>query len=482
MLTSELRTAFSRIVGQQNAWADPSTRLLYAKDASPYPGRTPDLVLRPGHVDELVQIIRLANDHGVPIYPRSGVNLWGGAIPLHGGIVLDMKRMNRILSVDPELFSVTVETGATLWEIHQALTAQGYYNRVAPEGALASAIGGSFLCHGDGIGSALWGNQGDAVIGCKMVLPNGDVVVTGSAANPAAVTATGTSGQFFRYGYANDLTGLFCGSEGTLGVLAELTLSIEQLPEKYGFGTYNFNSVDDACAVLYEARRRRVPANFATLREGRSLAAISPGVEHPVAQLVYVLEGDAPVVDHYMDVLEQIVKQHGGTNAGPQAAERFWERRFGLTPGAMFKLGARVLLPLHYPLGQLAKFYHRIQAICAEIIDRRYGLPYFIGGFQIGAAFVIYPTIMYLEQYPEQYQRVMACTAEVKEALLDLGGAPISLGRLWAEAMPRLGPHYELLKQIKQTTDPKNIMNPGILFPVAEVGATWAQAAPSQSV
>lgn len=465
-LTKTVRERLAEIVGPRNVEDDVATRWMYARDASPFPPREPDVVVRPGKAAEVQAVVRLANEERIPVYPRSsGVNLWGGAIPLLGGIVLDMARMNRILSIDPELFSCTVQPGATVYKIVETLAARGFYNLVSPEGAMASAIGGSFLCHGDGIGSALWGTQGDAVIGCKVVLPNGDLVVTGSAANPAAPRQTGTSGQFFRYGWASDLTGLFAGSEGTLGVLVELTLRIEKLPERYGYAAYNFARVEDACDVLYEARLERVPANFAALRDQKSMQAVNPNVSHPPAQLVYILEGDAPVVEHYLDKLGNIVRRHGGEVGDSGVAEAYWRKRFSLIPGGMYKLGARLLLPLHYPLGQLGKFYRRVQALCEEIVTGKYGLPYFIGGFQIGTAFVIYPTLMYLEQYPEQYARVMACGREMKQALLELGGAPIELGRLWGDHLPMLGAHYELLRTIKRAVDPNNILNPGILFP-----------------
>lgn len=468
-LEPSLRARFAAIVGPGDAEDDPAARWMYARDASPFPPREPDLILRPATTEQVRAIVRLATAEGVPIYPRSSrVNLWGGAIPLQGGIVLDMARMNRVLSVDPELFSCTVEPGATVHKVVETLAKRGFYNLVSPEGALASAIGGSFLCHGDGIGSALWGTQGDAVIGCKVVLPDGDLVVTGSAANPASPRETGTSGQFFRYGFANDLTGLFAGSEGTLGVLVELTLRIEKLPERYGYAAYNFARVEDACDVLYEARLARVPANFAALRDQRSMRAVNPTVEHPPAQLVYILEGDSVVVEHYLNKLGEMVGRHGGEVGDSGIAETYWRKRFSLIPGGMYKLGARLLLPLHYPLGQLGKFYRRVQSLCESVVAGKYGLPYFIGGFQIGTAFVIYPTLMYLEQYPEQYARVMACGQEMKRALLELGGAPIELGRLWGDTLSGLGSHYELLKRIKRAVDPRNIMNPGILFPVGE--------------
>jgi len=455
----------AQIVGGEHLHADELTRWIYAKDASPLPPAYPDLVVTPGLEAEVVAILQLANENKIPIYTRSGgSNLWGGCIPVQGGIVLDLRRMNRILSIDPGQFSCTVQPAITFSRLQEELAAyqDGYYNLVTPEGADSSCMGGSFVAHGDGIGSALWGTQGDAVIGCKVVLPSGEIVTTGSAANPAAARVAGGSGQFFRYAYAHDLTGLFCGSEGTLGVVVEITTRIERIPEKYGFRSYKFDRVEDACRVLYQARLERIPANFAALREKKSLQAVVPG-DYPEAQLVYILEGNAEVVECQLHRLDRIVQEHGGLPGDNQNAERFWQKRFSLIPGSMYKLGSRSLLPLHYPLGKLDWYYGQIKKICSEIIEKRYRLAYFIGGFQIDTCFVCYPTIMFLEQYPQQHHTVLKCVKETQEALLDLGGAPIQIGHLWSGAVPKTGGYYSLLQTLKKSIDPNNIMNPGLL-------------------
>ncbi len=477
-LPPSLVEEFASIVGEGYAFHDTATRWAYARDASPLPGVPPALVLVPGTVQEVQEILILANRTKTPVYPRSsGANLWGAAIPYLGGISLDMRRFNRILSIDEELFSCTCEPAVTFAQLQETLRnyKEGYYNLVSPEGAVASCIGGSFMAHGDGIGSALWGTQGDAVIGCKVVLPNGDLVVTGSAANPHAQSMAGGSGQFFRYAYAHDLTGLFCGSEGTLGVLVEVTTRIERLPARYGFATFDFDNVADACNVLYRARQARIQASFAALRERRSLEAVNPGT-YPEAQLVYIIEGDPVVVDRQMGILREIVAQHNGRESRAEIAEKYWEKRFGLVPGGMYKLGSRALLPLHYPLGKTAWFYERIREICEEIIVGEYNLAYFIGGFQINTAFVCYPTIMYLEQYPLQYETVMQCARKTQQRLLELGGAPIEIGRLWSGCMRQLGPHFELIKTLKRAIDPNNIMSPGLLdLPIDDYEVTRAQ-------
>lgn len=454
----------ARITGEKHAYDHPSVLELYTRDASPLAGYLPELVLVPGTENEIIDIVKVANEEGIPLYPRNlGSNLWGGAIPMAGGIILDLRRLNRIKHIDEELFSCTAETSVTMAQLNNALTARGFYNLVAPEGGACSCIGGSFLGHGDGIGSGLWGTQGDAVIGCKVVLPTGEVVVTGSGANPNAAEHAGGSGQFFRYAFGHDLTGLFAGSEGTLGVLLEVTTRIEKLPQKYGFIALEFSKTEAACDLLYEARLRRIPLNFAALRERASLEALRPGSKHPEAQLVCILEGDNPIVDYSTRILLELARQHGGWEGDHNASLHFWNKRFSLVPGSMYKLGSRVLLPLHYPLGRLAWFYGRIRQVCEEIIRKKFNFAYFIGGFQINTVFVCYPVILFLEQYPAQYEKVAACSREVKEALVELGGSPIQIGRLWWEAMGQLGEHFSLIEKIKKAVDPNNIMAPGIM-------------------
>lgn len=465
MVNSALRRELVAIVGDDYVLDDPAALWVFAKDASPLPPSLPDVVVSPGGPEEVALVLALANRTLTPVYPRSsGSNLWGGCIPSRGGIVLDLRRMNRILSVDEECFSCTVEPAVTFAALNDALARhkEGYYNLVSPEGAATACIAGSFVAHGDGIGSGLWGTQGDAVIGCKVVIPSGDIVVTGSAASPNAARTAGGSGQFFRYAYANDLTGLFCGSEGTLGVVVEITTRIERIPARYGFAAFDFASVEDACKVLYLARQERIQANFAALREKKSMEAVRPG-EYPDAQLIYILEGDDTIVEHQLSRLRELAKKCGGIEDDSTKAQTYWEKRYSLVPGGMYKLGSRALLPLHYPLGKMAWYYREIRDICETVIAQKYQLAYFIGGFQIDTAFVCYPTVMFLEQYPQQYPKVMECAREAQEALLDLGGAPIQIGSLWGRYMPRLGPHFELLRRIKRAIDPNNIMSPGLL-------------------
>ncbi len=459
-----IKIRLAHITGEKYIYDHPSLLELYTRDASPLAGYLPELVLAPGTQEEVIAIVKLANEESIPLYPRNlGSNLWGGAIPMAGGIVLDLRRLNKIKHIDEELFSCTVETSVTMAQLNSALTQRGFYNLVAPEGGACSCIGGSFLGHGDGIGSGLWGTQGDAVIGCKVVLPTGKVVVTGSAANPMAAENAGGSGQFFRYAFGHDLTGLFAGSEGTLGILLEVTTRIEKLPQKYGYISLEFSRTEDACDLLYQARLKRIPLNFAALRERSSLEALRPGISHPEAQLICILEGDSLIVNYYKETLIDLAKEHDGREGDHNAAIHFWEKRFSLVPGSMYKLGSRVLLPLHYPLGRLAWFYARIRQVCEEIIREKFNFAYFIGGFQINTAFVCYPVILFLEQYPAQYEKVAECSRQVKEALINLGGAPIQIGRLWWESMEQLGDHFSLIQTIKKAVDPNNIMAPGLM-------------------
>ncbi|HAP31807.1 MAG TPA: hypothetical protein DCQ14_01935 [Firmicutes bacterium] len=480
-----IKSRLIRIAGEKYVYDHPSLLELYTRDASPLEGYLPELVIVPGNEQEIVAIVKLANEEGIPLYPRNlGSNLWGGAIPIAGGIVLDLRRLNKIKHIDEELFSCTAETGVTMAQLNDALTARGFYNLVAPEGGACSCIGGSFLGHGDGIGSGLWGTQGDAVIGCRVVLPTGEVVVTGSGTNPKAAERAGGSGQFFRYAFGHDLTGLFAGSEGTLGILLEVTTRIEKLPEKYGFVSLAFSRTEDACDLLYQARIQRIPLNFAALRERASLEALRPGTAHPEAQLICILEGDRFIVDYGTKTLLELARQHNGWEGDHNASLHFWNKRFSLVPGSMYKLGSRVLLPLHYPLGRLAWFYPRIRRVCEEIIKQKFNFAYFIGGFQINTVFVCYPVILFLEQYPAQYKKVTECSREVKEALIDLGGSPIQIGRLWWEAMGQLGDHFALIGKIKKAVDPNNIMVPGMMglsagrekdfaTPLCRPGAEW---------
>ncbi|MHA2323186.1 MAG: FAD-binding oxidoreductase, partial [Candidatus Thorarchaeota archaeon] len=220
-LDRAIYTSLENIVGTDFISDAQHVRWTYSKDFGIFPRHLPDIVIKPRTTPEIQAILQIANSEKIPIYIRgAGISYAGGVVPSAGGILLDLTRMNKILHIDRKSDSCTVECCAVIGMLMQELEKEGYI--------LVATVGGFLATSGVGSwGSALYGSIADLVLGLKVVLPNGDVVVTGSAG--ANLNA---NGQFTRYAGMPDLTGLFIGSEGTMGVITEIAFRIVPLPEK----------------------------------------------------------------------------------------------------------------------------------------------------------------------------------------------------------------------------------------------------------
>ncbi|MEM2455189.1 MAG: FAD-binding oxidoreductase, partial [Candidatus Bathyarchaeia archaeon] len=206
------------IVGEDNILDSIPAMLTYVRDATPLRGAVPIAVVRPGSTREVQEIVRWANETRTPIYPRSGgTSLWGSVPVREGSVIVDLSRMNRVVEINESALSCTVEPGITFSELEAILSRRGFRFLMSPENGISGTVGGNFVTHGTGWGAGpYFSNMGDCVIGCKVVLPTAEIITTGSMAHPKA------HGHFYRYALANDLTGLFCGSEGTLGIVVEV--------------------------------------------------------------------------------------------------------------------------------------------------------------------------------------------------------------------------------------------------------------------
>ena len=176
-------------------------------------------------MDEIAAILRLANEFNVPVSPRGGGSAQEGGCQSEGGIILETLRLDKILDINEDAGTVTVECGVTFVRLMTILEERGWKIGIAPSGAMAGTVGAHISRPGVGWGNVKYVTQGQQVLGLKAVLPTGEIVETGTAANPAA-------SSFFRYALGPDLAGLFIGAEGAMGIVTEITLRIYPWPEK----------------------------------------------------------------------------------------------------------------------------------------------------------------------------------------------------------------------------------------------------------
>ncbi|NLE37562.1 MAG: FAD-binding oxidoreductase, partial [Pirellulaceae bacterium] len=247
---------------------------------------TPDFVVHPGTTEEVSRICRIASNYHLPLTVwGGGSGSQGGALPMHGGIVLDMKRMNRIIEIDKTSLSVTVETGIIMQHLEWALQREGLGTMHEPASIGCATLGG-FLAHrGTGVLSTKYGKIEDMTMSLEVVLADGTIVQT------LAVP---------RHASGPDLTQLLLGSEGTLGVITRATLKIHPIPETRRFHAFIFEDVHAGLEVgrrIMTSRLRPCTIRLYDEAETRRLIQRVLGIDREGSYLVFGFDGDRDLVD-----------------------------------------------------------------------------------------------------------------------------------------------------------------------------------------
>ncbi|MDI7275148.1 MAG: FAD-binding oxidoreductase, partial [Anaerolineae bacterium] len=430
-----IRTRLAEIVGPDYVTDEPFVLMAYTQDFGIQPPRWPAFVVKPGNTGELAAVLRLANELGIPVSPRGGGSAQEGGCQSEGGIIVETLRLDQILEINEDRGTVTVEAGLTFGKLMAVLEQRGWKIGIAPSGALAGTVGGHVSRPGVGWGNIKYVTQGQQVLGLKVVLPTGDVVSTGTAANPQA-------GSFFRYCLGPDLTGLFIGAEGAFGIVTEVTLRLYPWPERIYLERFVGSDLHQAIDVFRQIALRDL------------VCYISVPVIKPDMILFDVnVEGDAVEVEHRMGRIRSIVARHPSVRCeGPEAPQAFWQRRWFNT-GEEFKQGIAGSVCYFLPFDRLEEATY----VMREIIERHGVRSY---------AQQMYPEptgsehVNLLFHQPgdrEENARILATLPELMQKALELGGAPYTKGRQWG---PHLKAHlghtgyWRTLQALKEMLDP----------------------------
>ncbi|MBX5475491.1 MAG: FAD-binding protein, partial [Thermoleophilia bacterium] len=297
-----MRAALLRLVPDEARVSDGASALdQHAADLSYHPPRRPDAVVFPQSTDEVAAILAYANEARVPVVPfGAGTSLEGHVIPLRGGISLDLTRMNRILELRPDDLLATVQPGVTRSQLEQAAGPHGLFFPVDP-GADAT-LGGMAATNASGTTSVRYGGMRTHVLALEVVLPDGRVVRTGSR---AAKTSAGYN-----------LTHLFVGSEGTLGVITELTLRLHPIPEQIVVARAAFPSLEAACRAAAALVAAGVPVTRCELLDATTIAALNAykGTDFPESPYLFVeLGGSEAGVAGDLATARELLEEEGAT-------------------------------------------------------------------------------------------------------------------------------------------------------------------------
>jgi D-lactate dehydrogenase (cytochrome) len=428
---------------------------LHAGDLSFHAPHRPDLVLYPGSTDEVSRVLAIANEYRIPVTPFGvGTSLEGHVIPVRSGISLDLSRLNRILDVSPENLTSTVQAGVTRLTLERAAGTHGLFFPVDP-GADAS-LGGMAATRASGTNAVRYGTMRDNVLGLTAVLADGSVVKTGGRARKSAS------------GY--DLTRLLIGSEGTLGIITELTLKLQGIPETILAAVCPFASIEGACNATIAALQMGLPLARIELLDEVQLRACNAYSRLTLAEtptLFLEFHGTQAATEEQARSFAAIALAEGGgvlISAGRQEERtKLWQARHDAYWAARgLKPGADVLsTDVCVPISALAVCVAETKADIA-----RTGLLAPIVGHVGDGNFHVLPLIDLTD--PEERVRVQGFLDRLVARALSLGGTctgehGVGQGKMNYLAAEH-GQGVEVMAAIKKALDPLNILNPGKIF------------------
>jgi glycolate oxidase len=271
----------NEILGPERVTRDAAELFCYSSDAS-YIKATPDYVVMPNSTFEISTIVKLALKHKIPVVPRgAGTGLTGGAVPLCGGIVLDMSRMNRLLDISINDLQVLVEPGLIHADLNRALEPYGFFFPPDPGSSEMCTLGGFIANSGSGMRSVKYGTVTDYVLDLEVVMPDGEIIWTG--------------GRTMKSASGYDLTALMVGSEGTLGIITRARLKVHPLPEARAVVLAHFNDMEAAGRAVPAIMSHRIVPSACELMDHTTIKAVNtydPDLNIPECEALLLIEVD----------------------------------------------------------------------------------------------------------------------------------------------------------------------------------------------
>ena len=458
MLATAAKERIISIVSRENYDESNAGRLVYSYDATPNFQSLPDAVVSPRNTTEVAEIVKICNELQIPIVPRgSGTNLCGGTCPTEGGIVLLFKRMNKILEIDEENLTITVQPGIITLDMINAVEAKGLFYPPDPSSMKISTIGGNINENSGGLRGLKYGVTRDYVIALQVVLPNGDVIRTG--------------GKLAKDVAGYDLTRLFVGSEGTLGIITEATLKLIPMPETKKTMLALYQDIDAAARTVSKIISNKIIPTTLEFLDQPTLQVVEAHAQIGLptdVQAVLLIEQDGPpeVVERDLAKMAEVCKQENAVSVEVASTEDEADalrtaRRTALSALARLK-PTTILEDATVPRSEIAKMVRAINEIA-----EKYNVK--ICTFGHAGDGNLHPTCPTDSRDHDEMERVEKAFAEIFQKAIELGGTITGEHGVGAMKAPylewKLGKEgINAMKAIKQSLDPNNIMNPGKVF------------------
>jgi len=462
MVDQQTISELKRIVGEENVLSSRVSLASYRYDATLIYG-DPGVVVMANNAEEIAAIVKLANSKKIPVVPRChGTGLSGGSVPVQGGIVIVMTKMNRILEIDPENRVAVVEPGITNMEVQKAVAPYGLVYIPDPASQKVSGMGGNLGENAGGMRGIKYGLTKDHIIGVEFVLPSGDIVTLGGKTEQIAPEL--------------NLLSLIIGSEGTLGIATKIIIKLMPAAKAVKTMLAVYPTLEAAGNSVSQIIAHGIIPTTLELLDNKVICAVEEWLciglpTDAGAVLLIEVDGLGPGLDRQVEQIMKICKENGAKEVqlarNAQERDNLWKARRS-SIGAMARLRPSYdLEDATVPRNRLPEMLRRVEAI-----SEKYKIP--IGMLAHAGDGNLHPLVLFDEHDKEEMERMRKARVEIFKSALELGGTlsgehGVGLGKL--EFMPLVFTKEELdfMYRERLAFDPDEMLNPGkfIVKPVA---------------
>lgn len=460
-----------RSLGRENVLSEPSELVVYECDGYTIEKNQPDAVVFPHTTEQVAEVVRLCHEHNVSVVPRgAGTSLAGGCLPIGGGVVVMLTRMNHILQIDLRNRFAVVEAGVPNIQLSRALAGSGYHFAPDPSSQGASTIGGNVATNAGGPHTLKYGVTVNHVLGLEAVLGDGTIVRLGPVANPAGL----------------DLLGVLVGSEGTLAIITKVWVRLTPNPQDYRTLRAIFNTVDDATNAISDIIAAGIIPAAMELMDRGIVAAVEAAYQFgfPLdAEAIVVIELDGPAagLDQQQQAVVELCRKWHAREVlqATTSAERdlLWKCR-KMAVGAVGRLSPSYCIQDGVvPRTRLPHVLARIAEIAAKHGVRIVNVAHAGDGN-------VHPILLFDERDKEEVARVLAAGDDLLEECIRCGGSVTAEHGIGVEKlsfMSRLFGKTDLaaMARVRNAFSPAGRLNPGKLLPGSD-GAGAARVNPTR--
>ncbi len=461
MLSPTIVKELATIVGREHVLTSPEDLVSYSYDGTSVEHR-PDAIVLPDSTEQVSRVMQVCYREGIPVVPRGmGSGLAAAAVPTTGGISMCLTRMNRVLNLDLANMMVLVEAGVVTADLQAQVEAKGLFYPPDPSSIKHSTIGGNVACNAGGPRCLKYGVTGDYVMGLTVVLADGRVLQTG--------------GKAIKNVTAYNLTELFVGSEGTLGIVTQVLLKLMPKPKFARTAMAVYPALDGASVTVNNVLLAGVLPATMELMDQTTIGTIEEYMHLGLptdAAAILIIEadgGDAETVSKEIETIGQVCRASGASEVrvAQTEAERneLWRGRRSVSPSLARRRPNKLGEDISVPRAAIPEAIRRIQSVSTQR-----GLP--IAVFGHAGDGNLHPNILYDKRDPDEAQRVEQASHDIFSIAVDLGGTLSGEHGIGVLKLPFLNMattpvELELMQAVKRVFDPKGILNPGKKMPSA---------------